>query len=193
MSRPWGVIEDIDRARHIPIGRVWGVRVAITPVAWLGPIIFFGLGFLSTFLTRPELDAPARIATSLISALAVELSITAHGFGHILSGRMIDSAMDELLLTTTRDITLYSGDQSRYPARVHIIRSLGGPLLNLVLAGVFHALLPATPAGWGRELAGYLASVNTVLGVGSFLPIPTVDGEVIWREVFRRFAGRAST
>ncbi|HEY4690571.1 MAG TPA: hypothetical protein VIK33_14755 [Anaerolineae bacterium] len=192
MSRPLGVIEDIDQVRRIPIGRFWGIRLTVTPIAWLGPIIFFGLGFGVTLLTRPELSLAERVSTNVLSALAVELGILAHAFGHILSGKLIGSAMDELLMATTRDINLYYGDQSGYPSRVHIVRSLGGPVFNLVLLVVLAALYPTMTDSPARELVGYLVSVNTVLGVGSFLPIPSVDGEVIWREVIKSLAKRAS-
>ena len=192
MSRPLGVIEDIDQVRRIPIGRFWGIRLTVTPIAWLGPIIFFGLGFGVTLLTRPELSLAERVSTNVLSALAVELGILAHAFGHILSGKLIGSAMDELLMATTRDINLYYGDQSGYPSRVHIVRSLGGPVFNLVLLVVLAALYPTMTGSPARELVGYLVSVNTVLGVGSFLPIPSVDGEVIWREVIKSLAKRAS-
>jgi len=49
---------------------------------------------------------------------------------------MVHSAMDELLITTTRDVNLYHGDQSIVSGYVHLVRSLGGPIFNLFVVGM---------------------------------------------------------
>src|SRR5438093_3588611 len=125
MSRPLGVLEDIATVRRIPVGSFWGVKLSITPLTWLGPVIYFALGLVLGAL-RTDVSLAGRVSNALLFALAVEITTVFHAFGHILSGKWVRSAMDELLMASTRDINLYYGDQSTYLPRVHIIRSLGG-------------------------------------------------------------------
>jgi len=99
--------------------------------------------------------------------------------------------MDELLITTTRDVNLYQGDQSVVPGYVHLARSLGGPLFNLLVAGVCIFLSTKFSQGFASDLLASLIGTNLFFGIGSFVPIPSVDGEVIWREILRLFLARS--
>jgi uncharacterized membrane protein YjgN (DUF898 family) len=182
----YGIIEDIDTTRRIPIGRFWGVNVLVTPFTWLGPFVFFGLHLLLNLLNSP-LSLTERLYQALIFTIAVEITTVLHAFGHILSGKLVHSAMDELLITSTRNVNFYHGDQTIIPGHIHLVRSLGGPIFNLIVAGVGIAVAPAISAGFWTDLFASLIFTNLFFGLGSFLPIPSVDGEVIWREVRRQF------
>ena len=46
----YGIIEDIDTVRRIPIGRFWGVSLLVTPLTWSGPFVFFGIHMLLNML-----------------------------------------------------------------------------------------------------------------------------------------------
>jgi hypothetical protein len=180
----YGIVEDIDTVRRIPIGRFWGVKLLITPITWLGPFVFFGLHFLLNLL-NPVPSLTDRLYQSLLFTIAVEITTVLHALGHIISGKMVHSAMDELLITTTRDVNLYHGDQSTIPSHVHLVRSLGGPVFNLIVAGLLSLLAVDVAPGFWSNLLASLISTNRFFGFGSFLPLPSVDGEVIWRELLR--------
>lgn len=180
----YGIIEDLDTVRHIPYGTFWGVKLAGTPLTWLSPFVFFGLRLLLT-LFEPSLTLAERLSDALYFTVAVEVASLCHAFGHILSGKMVGSVMDELLLTATRDVNLYYGDQQVYPGYVHLGRALGGPIFNLLVGGLCYAILAALPDGVIHHLVTRTADLNLFLGVGGFLPLPSVDGQVIWREVLR--------
>ena len=185
----YGIIEDIDTIRRIPIGQFWRVRLLITPITWLSPFVFFGLHFLINLL-NPNLNLVDRLYQSLLFTIAVEITTVLHAFGHILSGKLVNSAMDELLITATRDVNLYHGDQSMLPGHVHLIRSLGGPVFNLIVAGTLITLAPRIAPGFWSGLIASLISTNLFFGFGGFLPLPSVDGEVIWRELLRPISTR---
>ena len=185
----YGIIEDIDTIRRIPIGQFWRVRLLITPITWLSPFVFFGLHFLINLL-NPNLNLVDRLYQSLLFTIAVEITTVLHAFGHILSGKLVNSAMDELLITATRDVNLYHGDQSMIPSHVHLIRSLGGPVFNLIVAGTLITLAPRIAPGFWSGLIASLISTNLFFGFGGFLPLPSVDGEVIWRELLRPISTR---
>jgi Zn-dependent protease len=180
----YGIIENLDTVRRIPIGRFWGVALLATPLTWLSPFVFFGLHMLLNVLNY-RLSLTERLHQALLFSIAIEITTILHAFGHILSGKMVHGAMDGLLITATRDVNLYHGDQSRIPRQVHLARSLGGPLFNLFVAGVCAALATIVAADFWRALVTSLIATNLFFGFGGFLPLPSVDGEVIWRELLR--------
>lgn len=146
-----GIIEDIDTVKRIPVGRFWNVKLLITPITWLGPFVFFGLHLLLN-LINSQLSLSERLYQAMIFAIVVELSTIFHAFGHILSGKIVRSPMDELLIASTRDVNLYHGDQSSVPGYVHIVRSLGGPVFNLLIAGMFYVFQPMIIQGFWHDL-----------------------------------------
>lgn len=180
----YGIIEDVDTVRRIPIGRFWGVSLLVTPLTWLGPFVFFGLHMLLNVLNS-RISLTDRLYQALLFTIAVEITTILHAFGHILSGKLAHSAMDELLITATRDVNLYHGDQRRIPGYVHLVRSLGSPLFNIFVAGVCFALATVVAPGFWSALVTSMASTNLFFGFGGLLPLPSVDGQVIWRELLR--------
>ena len=180
----YGIIEDVDTVRRIPMGRFWGVSLMTTPLTWLGPFVFFGLHILLNLLNS-RLNLNERLYQALIFTIVVEITTVLHAFGHILSGKMVRSAMDELLITATRDVNLYHGDQSLVPGYVHLVRSMGGPIFNLFVAGVCSAVATVIAPGFLSDVFASLISTNLFFGIGGLIPVPSVDGEVIWRELLR--------
>jgi Zn-dependent protease len=188
----YGIIEDIDTVRRIPIGRFWDVDLLVTPITWLGPVVFFGL-YMLLHLFDPQLSLTDRLYQALLFTIAVEITTALHAFGHILSGKMVRSAMDELFITATRDVNLYHGDQRLVPSSVHLVRSLGGPIFNLLIAGLCLVFAPMISSNLWSDLLASLISTNLFFGLGGFLPLPSVDGEVIWRELLRPISSRLET
>jgi len=186
----YGILEDIHTVRRIPVGRFWDVTLLVTPFTWLGPVFFFVAHFVLNLL-KDQPSMSDRLYQSMLFTIAVELTTLFHAFGHIISGKMVKSSMDELLITTTRDVNIYHGDQSRLPGYVHLARSLGGPLFNLLVAGVCIFFSTKFSQGFTSNLLASLIGTNLFFGIGSFLPIPSVDGEVIWREILRPFRARS--
>lgn len=186
MSRAlrYGIVEDLETVRRIPLGTLWGVRVTATPIAWLSPLLFFALRMLMNLVTMRGTMA-ARLKEAALFSLATQITNPAHAFGHILSGTLAGSPMDELLITATRDVNIYHGDQDAVAGQVHLARALGGPLMNLAVAGLCSRLLRALRPGLGADVIAQLAATNHFYGLGGLLPLPSVDGWVIWREVFR--------
>jgi Zn-dependent protease len=57
------------------------------------------------------------------------------------------------------------------------------------MAGICLGFAPLLAPGLGADLAASLISVNLFFGLGGLLPLPSVDGEVIWRELRRMLVG----
>lgn len=184
-SIKFGIIEDIKSVRRIRLGRFWGVTILITPYLWLGPIVFFALHFILNLLNF-TLSLEERFSGAFFFTIAVEATTLIHALGHILSGKLVGSAMDELLIASTRDVNIYHGDQSQFPSRVHLGRALGGPILNLLVAALCLYIAPNLPIGFWSKVNASMIVTNLFFGFGSFLPLRSVDGEVIWRELLKR-------
>lgn len=180
----YGFVENLDTVRHIPLGEFWGVRVTVTPLIWLNPLLFLGL-YLFLHWSDFASDKFPFFSAAILSVVAIDLTTLIHAFGHILGGKLVRSPMDELLLTATRGVNIYQGEQSRLPSSIHLGRALGGPILNLLIGIPLYALLATLPRGGMYDLVLALASTNLFFGLGALLPLPSVDGQVIWREIFR--------
>ena len=122
--------------------------------------------------------------------IGVEVSTLIHALGHILGGKLVRSPMDELLLTATRGVNIYSGNQNDIPGFVHLGRAMGGPVLNLITASLVVRLQTFVQFGFSADVLAAIASTSLFMGVGGFVPLPSVDGQVIWREVYHWFQGK---
>ena len=180
----YGFIEDLDTVRHIRLGKLWGVELSVTPVTWLSPVVFFLLGLLLNGF-RPGTGLTEAVYKAGVFTIGVEISTLVHALGHILGGKLVRSPMDELLLTATRGVNIYSGDQDALPGYIHLGRALGGPVLNLIVAALVTVMQTFVGTGFNADLLGAIVSTSLFMGVGGFAPLPSVDGQVIWREVLR--------
>ena len=188
-----GILENLDTTPRVKLGSVLGVPITATGYAWVNPVIAGGLGLARSL--RQDKTFPARLADALSLALALQAANVIHAGGHIVSGKLAGSPMDELVLTATRYANRYEGDQSAYPAAVHVGRAVGGPIANLAAAGLLGLLAARLPAGFGRDFSTQAAAINRAVGLGSLLPLPPVDGGIIWRAAWhalRRQATHAS-
>jgi hypothetical protein len=172
------ILENLDAVRRISLGKFLGVEILITSWTWLGAFVYFAL----YFIIKLNLSLNDRLTQAFFFALAVEITTAIHALGHIISGKLVNSAMDELLITALRDVNRYHGDQSQIKGTTHLGRALGGPVINLIAAGICIFIASFIPTGFWSSLNASMISVNLFFGLGGFLPLKSVDGEVIWRE-----------
>lgn len=189
MGRPAFVFEDIHTTPRRRMFSLFGIPVYVTPFAWLNPLALYAGSIALTLVIYPEASLPVRLGWASIYALLGLLTLFVHSIGHILSGKIAGSAMDSLLLTATRQVNIYEGDQSQYSPRVHITRSLGGPAGNLLagLAGlVLIAVLSANPP------LVFWTVANLGGGIGALAPVDSVDGGTIMYYLRGRGTGAGS-
>jgi len=182
MSSPLFVREDLASTPRRKLFTLLGVRWEATPRAWQHLVGLLVVGITAAILIRPVDGLVLQIGVGLLYGLIIEASYALHNVGHTLSGRLAGSPMQANLITATRMVNLY--DESReQPRRVHLLRALGGPLIN-ILAGLLIALVwwIAGPNHWLE----FAAAANLVYGVGALAPIRSLDGGVI----FERFLPR---
>src|SRR5688572_858154 len=112
------IFENLATVRRISLGKFWDVEVLITSLTWLGPFLFFALHFVFNLLNF-KLSLSERLNQSLYFTIAVEITTAIHALGHIISGKIVNSAMDQLLITALRDVNIYHGDQSQIKSMTH--------------------------------------------------------------------------
>ena len=176
--KPLFVFDDIRSPRRTFLFTIAGVRIEATRHAWMAPMTWLLFGLLIAAL---KADSGSVVATAAVYAAALYSTNVLHSLGHIVAGRIVGTPMHILLLTSTRDVTLYPTVPSNYPVGVRVGRSLGGPATNIGVALLCFNLAAPLRAPWLESFA----IVNLAVGLWTLCPIPTMDGWVIWRGLFR--------
>jgi Zn-dependent protease len=169
-----------------PIITIAGIPFTADEQSWqfVPPKLFIGI--VVAFLTLPDLPLLERILTGLFFGGLLIMVLALHILGHVFSSKLVAPPMTEARITPVLIETLYHDDPEDVPSRVHLIRSAGGPIMNFVLGGISLVILDNT---YNPALA-FFAWANLVIGIIVLLPFPSVDGGVIWREVFKLIRGK---
>jgi hypothetical protein len=179
MPRPLLVAEDPGPAFRRPLFRLFGVTWAATRYAWLGPPFWCVVGVLIAL--AEQRSARGSLAVGVGYGVLLCASNVLHTVGHIVLGHFAKAPMAVNVLTSTRDVSVYVQPGASAPPRRRILRSLGGPLANVL--GGFAALGSSWIVGsrW-LSMFGYF---NLAIGFWTVAPVPSLDGWVIWRTAFR--------
>lgn len=186
MEQPLGVFEPIDRRHRETKFAVLGVPVSFTRGAMLSwPMMLLPALPIAWWEKRGDgrgaiLARAAQLATIFLSSNVV------HSLGHILGGKLVDQPMDELIITATRQVNRYEGEQEHLPPTTHLARAAGGAtangLVGLVAGGLWLAL------GGQHALLRHLATSNVGSALLALLPVDSVDGKEILKRV-RQLSG----
>jgi Zn-dependent protease/predicted transcriptional regulator len=175
---------------RLQIARVFGIPVYIH-ASWL---IIFGLITwtlaIGYFPARyPDLPAASYWARGLITSLLFFVSIFLHEMGHALVAQRHGVRIRSITLFIFGGVSQMEGDPPDGGTEVRI--AAVGPLVSLVLAGLFYLLSTAGLLGpASRSVAGYLALINLVLALFNLVPAFPLDGGRILRGLLWRHAGR---
>ena len=182
MKRPFLVFEDIGPESRRELFRFLGVTFMATRFAALGPFMWIALGVVTALAeSHATLTATAAMRGVIYGVFLVCCTVI-HTFGHIVAGRLVGAPMDANLMTATRDVNIYITHGVDTPRRARIGRSLGGPVANLV-AGLVSAALWRWNGGPWFLMFGIM---SVAIGVFTLMPIPTLDGSTIFRQLLRR-------
>jgi hypothetical protein len=144
------------------------------------------IGVMVAVLTLTEEAVIARSLWGIVYGVLLLVVLFLHIMGHIFISKRVLPSMTEARITPILIQTLYANDTDIVPGRVHLIRSLGGPAMTLSLG--ICALLLWSLIG-GHPILFFALANFAILGI-VLLPLPTVDGEVIWREIGQLLRGK---
>jgi len=186
MTKPLLVAEDVTARRSL--FRVFGVSWRATRYAWVSPFSWVSLGLAMAFAGRREADATGIVVAALGYGAVLYAANILHSVGHIIAGRVMGAPVQAILVTSTRDVVVYAQPGTAAPARCRLGRSLGGPLANLAVgcALVFGGHL--AQARW----AVVSGLINVGVAVWTLMPVPSLDGWVIWSILMRSRSGDAA-
>lgn len=135
------------------------------------------------------------IGWNIVEYLSLFLIVMLHEFGHALACRQVGGAASKIVLWPLGGVA-YVDPPPRPAATLWSITA--GPLVNVVLLGVFYGLaLRARHAGWGvaaphaYELLWAICFMNLGLLIFNLLPIYPLDGGQILRSLLWFVLGRA--
>ncbi|MET8815726.1 site-2 protease family protein [Streptomyces sp. NPDC004549] len=175
----------------ILMGRPFGVPVYVAPSWFLVAALItwvFG-GQLDQVL--PELGA-ARYLVSLFFAVAFYASVLVHELAHTVAALRFKLPVRRIQLQFFGGVSEIE-KEAETPGREFVLAFVG-PLLSLILAGIFYlALKPVEPGTVpGVLLAGLMIS-NLIVAIFNLLPGLPLDGGRMLRAVVWKITGRPMT
>ncbi len=170
------VPEKLDPTTYRKLFTVLGTDYFATPRAWVSIVSLVGVGIVVGIVASP-MDGPgANVGVGVVYGLMIVLVEFLHGIGHIISSRAIGAPMSRMIVTMT--VITGQFDTNDVTSRQHLWRALGGPLMNLILGVIFVVIAP-------NHYVMFFGCFNIVFFLIAILPIPTLDGSVILRELRR--------
>jgi Zn-dependent protease len=168
--------------------RIAGVPLRIRPS-------FVALGLLAAFSVAPSLrddvphlsDVAAGVLGSLV-AIGLLLSVLLHEVAHAVVGRQLGMPVEGVELSLLGGATSLGGKPAT--ARDQYLVSVSGPVVNVLLAGVFGVVAGLTARNTAvNVMAALLCVVNTLLALYNLLPGLPLDGGQIVRAAVWRVTG----
>jgi hypothetical protein len=186
VKRPLLVAEDISTRRNL--FRVFGVSWSATPYAWVSPMSWAALGLVMALASQRDTDGAGVFLAGLGYAAVLYAANILHSVGHIIAGRVVGAPAEIVLLTSTRDVIIYRQAGANAPSRRRLGRALGGPAANLAVGCTFLLAAHVTEVSW-FVIAGL---VNVGIAVWTLMPVPSLDGWVIWSTLTHSSSGGAA-
>ena len=137
-------------------------------------------GIILALLVLPRQTIPVRLGYGVIFGLAILSVNVLHTIGHTISAKLVGAPMDENRVRNHFIQNIYRNDPPDLPRRVHLGRTLGGPLMNIAVGLISLAAWVAFP----NPALIFLAAAHLLNGILIMLiPARGFDGEIIWREL----------
>lgn len=172
-------VESLEEPRLRRVFTLFSVEYLITSWGWANVALALVVGVAVAIVVGPDRSLVSEVLAGAAFGALIMVSSFCHGLGHIMSSRVVSAPMQSIVLTATVPVTRYDDGQDQASA-VHLGRSLGGPTLNLVVGS---AALAAASLGVAATFVTFFGIVNLAFGVFTLLPVRSLDGSVILREL----------
>ncbi len=162
------------------IGRVFSTPVVVKGWTWL-PVLPGVVWLLLAWLARrgsPPLPWREALLRGALSTPPVVLSEWGHNFAHAGAAHMVQRPMDYLRILGGTPLVVYNevNDRQVSPTQ-HMLRALGGPLFNLLVAPLAWLAYRRQAAGSrGQAVARNVLATNLLIPLLGLLPLPALDG-----------------
>src|SRR5579859_2441745 len=171
------------------IATIGGIEISIN-WSWLLAFAFFtwslGAYYDNTF---HGWGSGTAYLVGAISTILLFVTVLLHELGHSFTARSLGLPVNTITLHIFGGVS--SLTQEPKSPRIEFLITIAGPLVSIILAGVFY-LLHAAISGASSEVVavlGYLASVNLILGIFNLIPAYPLDGGRVLHSIVWTFTG----
>lgn len=190
----------------VQLFEIFGFKLKVDP-SWLliAALIVWSLSTSYFPDALPGLTATVYTVLGIVAMLGMFASLILHELSHSLVARSYGLKVGGITLFIFGGVAEL--EEEPHDPKSEFLIAIAGPLMSLVLAGLFFVASGETDGGTGASLAGalfgYLALINLVLAVFNLVPAFPLDGgrmlrAVIWgltRDLLRatRISSRIGT
>jgi Zn-dependent protease len=165
---------------HTVIGEIFDTPIVVVGRSWLPLTQIVVWGIMSKISARkyPHQSTVESLIVGGLSTVAMLGSEWCHNLAHAAAAKMVGKPMDALRIAWGMPLCVYHQlNDRRVSPRQHILRAVGGPVVNAIILGLVSILRRFTPeVSTARQVADAGVGMNTFLVSASLLPIPGIDG-----------------
>ena len=173
----------------ISLGRIAGVRIGLN-WSWLIVFTLFVWSLAASYFPSryPFLTGGAYVVMAVYAVILFFGSLLLHELGHAIQARREGMQIDGITLWLFGGVARFKAMFPSSGAEFRI--ALAGPLVTLVLSGIFAALAALVPASQALHgVLAWVAYVNLVLLVFNLIPALPLDGGRVLRSILWRAKG----
>lgn len=161
--------------RGIGIYVNWSWILAIAIITWSVGDYFHA--------TYPGWSTGTAYALGLLSGVLLFVTVLIHELAHSFTARANGLPVNTITLFIFGGVSNLT--QEPHTPKIEFLVAVAGPLISLVLAGLFYVLYLAARGGPTEVAAvlGYLASVNLILALFNLIPAFPLDGGRVLRSI----------
>jgi len=162
------------------VGEIFDAPLVVKGWTWLPLTEILVLGIMTREAGRlhPERSWLTRLGVAALTTSVILGSEWCHNLAHAAVAKTVGHPADAIRVTWGMPLLVYDDieDEDVTP-RAHILRALGGPIINTIFFGAAALLRPLTkPRSVLRDVVNAALGMNAFLILGGMLPIPGIEG-----------------
>ncbi len=162
------------------IGEIFDTPLVTKGLTWLPltEILVLGIMIREAGRLHPEWNWRTRLGVAALTTSVILGSEWCHNLAHAAAAKMVGHPADAIRVTWGMPLLVYHDiEDPDVTARSHIVRALGGPIINSIIFEAAALLHPWTkPKSIHRDVVNAALGMNAFLVLGGMLPIPGIDG-----------------
>jgi Zn-dependent protease len=165
------------------VGTVFDAPLVTKGWTWFPLTEVVVLGFMTREAGRfhPERSWLARLGVAAFTMPVILGSEWCHNLAHAAAAKMVGHPADAIRITWGMPLLVYHDiEDPDVTPRTHLVRALGGPLINTIFWGTAFVLSRLVePESVARDIVNAARGMNAFLVLAGMLPIPGIDGGVV--------------
>lgn len=168
------------------LGKLFGLQISFTSLLFLG---IAGIWIFLSFVGYFAFDIPLieSIFLGFVATLLHYVLELIHSLGHAVVAKHTGYPMTEICFGVYGIYaqTIYPKDEPELPSNIHILRALGGPVANLILAFILFVTLPFWKGNW-YWVGMFVFLDNWIYVIQVFIPLGFNDASTILNELIKQ-------